>query len=176
MVFAPLVAPHAWHVLPTHVSPFMQKSPLLTQRFVCGSQHPPDWHLLSSVAQHVPPGAPHVPVSTGASLGASPGASLATTSAGASPGASPAPLSLGPSAATSAGASPAESVGASGPVPVSPPLPVSSPMVTSSPASACVESSPDSGIVPSFVFDESCPPWPVSAVVPSFCPPASSPV
>jgi hypothetical protein len=168
---SPIAFPHAWHVPLTQVSPFMHWSPLFTQRFVCGSQHPPDWHLFSSDGQQVPPGAPQAPVSDGESTGAS-----TSASAGASPAASP-PPSPGPSVTTtSATASPAASIGASAPAPVSPPLPMSSPMLTSSPASACVESSPDSDIVRSFGLGASWPPWPVSDIVPSFCPPASSPV
>jgi hypothetical protein len=169
-VFAPLVAPHAWHVVPEHVSPFMHWSPLFTHVFDCGSQQP-DWHLLRTVAQQVPPGAPHAPASDAASAGPSPAASppLLDASEGASPAASPPlplPLSAGESAATtSPGASSAD--GAS-PTPVSSPLllPVS-PIVTSPPpVSVCVASSP--GIVLSSppLLDESWPlldpPCPVS--------------
>jgi hypothetical protein len=153
-VFAPVVAPHAWHVpigVPRHRSPFWQVLPLATQWFVPGSQHPPVWHA-RPIVQHALPATPQGPASTGASFGASTGASDAT-SAGASFAASPASppeLSTVISSGESAGASSATSSG-------------ESTTVLSAALSVAIESSPPlvSGIVvESF-------PMPVSATVES---------
>jgi hypothetical protein len=151
-VFAPLVAPHAWHVptgVPRHRSPFWQVPPLATHLFVFESQQPPEWHC-KPIVQHALPATPHGPASTGASFGASTGASCSTsasTSSAASP-ASPPELSAVISSGESADESSATSSGAS--------------TVLSAALSVAIESSP---LVSGMVVESD--PIPVSATVES---------
>src|SRR5262249_50997967 len=138
--------PHAWHWPLEHKSPFEQGWPLV--------MHVPGVPPL--VSQH-PPAWQAMPVVQQAVPEVPHGPASDGASGGASNSASPA-LSPGASDATSASTSDGASTVES--------RPPSLPIVTSPPASACT---PVSAIVPSFELGASC-------TVPSFCPPASSPV